>query len=222
MAAYSLTFNLGFATSQLCESISIAAQALIARDIPLDSPKKRAATAHIIGRGLQLGVLVSGVLALATVYNQHGWLKGMTASPEVRAAAGAVMPMVLVTQIFKGLSYSTGGILLGGMDWAPSTMGMVMAAVCAISYVLLTPLTLWNIWVGLAIFMGMQVLTAGVRLLSGQGPWQGLNLLSMNPNRFLNETAPSVVIAGNEGTTSTTSQGSKEENNSSQTPQLAT
>ena len=221
MAAYSLTFNLGFATSQLCESISIAAQALIARDIPLDSPKKRAATAHIIGRGLQLGVLVSGVLALATVYNQHGWLKGMTASPEVRAAAGAVMPMVLVTQIFKGLSYSTGGILLGGMDWAPSTMGMVMAAVCAISYVLLTPLTLWNIWVGLAIFMGMQVLTAGVRLLSGKGPWQGLNLLSFNPNRFLNESISPVLKWGNDGTNSS-SPGSKEENNSSQTPQLAT
>ena len=26
MAAYSLTFNLGFATSQLCESFSVAAQ----------------------------------------------------------------------------------------------------------------------------------------------------------------------------------------------------
>jgi hypothetical protein len=39
MAAYSLTFNLGFATSQLCESISVAAQCLIARDIPLDSPR---------------------------------------------------------------------------------------------------------------------------------------------------------------------------------------
>ena len=221
MAAYSLTFNLGFATSQLCESISIAAQALIARDIPLDSPKKRAATAHIIGRGLQLGVLVSGALAFATVYNQNGWLKGMTASPEVRAAAGAVMPMVLLTQIFKGLSYSTGGILLGGMDWAYSTMGMVIAAVCAISYVLLTPLTLWNIWVGLAVFMGMQVLTAVVRLLSGEGPWQGLNLLSMNPNRFLNETTPPVVIVGKDGISST-SRENKEENNSTHTPQLAT
>ena len=36
MAAYSLTFNLGFATSQLCESVSIASQALLARDVPFD------------------------------------------------------------------------------------------------------------------------------------------------------------------------------------------
>ena len=119
-------------------------KALIARDIPLDTPKKRAATAHVIMRGLQLGVLVSAALAAATVYNQQGVLQGMTASPEVRnwasqslcaffspaprqprshvcvvpraqvrAAAAAVMPMVLATQVLKGMSYSTGGILLG-------------------------------------------------------------------------------------------------------------
>jgi putative MATE family efflux protein len=75
MAAYSLTFNLGFATSQLCESISVAAQCLIARDIPLDSPRKKAATAHIITRGIQLGVLVSGALAVFTTFNQEGVLR---------------------------------------------------------------------------------------------------------------------------------------------------
>jgi hypothetical protein len=32
---------------------------------------------------------------------------------QVRAAAAAVMPMVLATQVLKGMSYSTGGILLG-------------------------------------------------------------------------------------------------------------
>ena len=125
MAAYSLTFNLGFATSQLCESISIAAQALIARDIPLDTPRKKAATAHIIMRGVQAGVVVSSVLAMTTIFNQNNMLNSMTTSPEVRAAAAMVMPVVLATQIFKGLSYSTGGILLGGLDWLYSTIGNI-------------------------------------------------------------------------------------------------
>jgi putative MATE family efflux protein len=93
MAAYSLTFNLGFATSQLCESISIAAQALIARDIPLDTPRKKAATAHVITRGMQLGILVSTVLGIVTVMHQDGVIKSMTASPEVHKAAAAVMPV---------------------------------------------------------------------------------------------------------------------------------
>jgi putative MATE family efflux protein len=132
MAAYSLTFNLGFATSQLCESISIAAQVLIARDIPLETSRKKAAIAHVINRALQLGVIVSAGLGLVTIYNQNGVLSSMTTSPEVRAAAAAVMPVVLVTQIFKGLCYSTGGILLGGLDWLNSTIGMVIASVICI------------------------------------------------------------------------------------------
>ena len=226
MAAYSLTFNLGFATSQLCESISIAAQALIARDIPLDTPRKRAATAHVIMRGLQLGVLVSAALAMTTIYNQNGVLQGMTASQEVRAAAAAVMPVVLWTQIFKGLSYSTGGILLGGMDWLYSTIGMVTASIACIGVVLVLPLSLRNIWMGLAVFMGMQVLGAAWRLLSGQGPWKDLNLWSMDPNRFLFETGGDVVeknagVVSAVSTSNSSSSNSNSESESPPTPQLA-
>lgn len=157
MAAYSLTFNLGFATSQLCESVSIAAQALIARDIPLDSPRKKAASAHIITRAIQAGILVSGGLAVATINNRDGVLGSMTTSPEVRAAAALVMPVVLVTQIFKGLSYSTGGILLGGLDWGFSTFGMCVASLVCIAVTRGLPPSLWNVWVALAAFMGTQV-----------------------------------------------------------------
>ena len=37
--------------------------------------------------------------------------------------------------------------------------------------------TLWNIWVALAAFMGTQVFVALARLVSGTGPWKGLNIL---------------------------------------------
>lgn len=72
---------------------------------------------------MQLGVIVSGILAITTIFNQNNMLNSMTTSVEVRAAAATVMPVVLATQIFKGLSYSTGGILLGGLDWLYSTIG---------------------------------------------------------------------------------------------------
>lgn len=164
MAAYSLTFNLGFATSQLCESISIAAQALIARDIPLDSPRKKAATAHIITRAIQAGILVSAGLAVATINNRDGVLGSMTTSPEVRAAAAVVMPVVLATQIFKGLSYSTGGILLGGLDWGFSTFGMCVASLVCIAVTKGLPPSLWNVWVALAAFMGTQVCVGNISI----------------------------------------------------------
>lgn len=164
MAAYSLTFNLGFATSQLCEAVSIAAQALLARDMPLDTQRKKASAAHVIKRALQAGVAVSSALSIATAYNQNGVLLQMTKSPEVRAAAAAVMPVVLFTQIWKGLAYSTGGVLLGGLDWLSSSLGMQASAAICIALVWVLPKSLYSIWIGLAAFMATQVILGLVRI----------------------------------------------------------
>jgi putative MATE family efflux protein len=157
MAAYSLTFNLGFATSQLCESISIAAQALLARDYPFDTNRKKESVSHVIRRSLLFGFLVSAALSIVTFYNQNGVLAQLTKSPDVFLAAKAVMPVVLMTQLVKGLAYSTGGIILGGLDWFWSSLGMQIAAVVCIGLVYILPPTLWNIWIALGAFMGTQV-----------------------------------------------------------------
>lgn len=157
MAAYSLTFNLGFATSQLCESISIAAQALLARDYPFDTQVKKDSVSHVIRRSLLFGLLVSMALSSVTLYNQDGVLNQLTKSPEVFLAAKAIMPVVLLTQLVKGLAYSTGGIILGGLDWFWSSLGMQLAAFVCVGLIYVLPPTLWNIWIALAGFMGTQV-----------------------------------------------------------------
>lgn len=175
MAAYSLTFNLGFATSQLCESISIAAQALLARDYPFETKMKKESASHVIKRSLLLGLIVSVGLSITTIMNQDGVLSQLTTSPEVHAAAAAVMPVVLATQLIKGFAYSTGGIILGGLDWGWSSLGMQIAAVVCVALVYLLPASLWNIWISLAAFMGAQVVVSAVRFLSGKGPWEGIS-----------------------------------------------
>jgi Na+-driven multidrug efflux pump len=177
MAAYSLTFNLGFATSQLCESISVAVQALLARDVPFKTAKKKAAAAHVMNRALLLGFLVSGGLTVATLLNQSGVLNQLTKTPEVFAAASAIMPVVLATQIFKGLAYSTGGILLGGLDWLWSTFSMVAASAVCMALITILPHSLWNVWVALAAFMATQVFISSIRFLSRKGPWTDVYIL---------------------------------------------
>lgn len=157
MAAYSLTFNLGFATSQLCESISIAAQSLLAKNYPFNTKKRKASAAHVIRRAVLLGAIVSGGLSIVTRYNQQGVISKLSSSPEVREAALSIMPVVLVTQLFKGLAYSSGGIILGGLDWYWSSLSMQLSAVACVGLVFLLPKTLWNIWVALAAFMATQV-----------------------------------------------------------------
>ena len=176
MAAYSLTFNLGFATSQLCESVSIAVQALLAREMPLTTPMKKVKAGHVMKRALLLGFLVSSGLTITTLKNTDQVLAGMTTSLEVRQAAKAIMPIVLVTQIFKGLAYSTGGILLGGLDWVWSTASMTIAGIVCTTLIHVLPPSLWNTWVALAVFMAAQVTVSSARFLSKTGPWEGVNL----------------------------------------------
>jgi putative MATE family efflux protein len=177
MAAYSLTFSLGFATSQLCEAIAIASQVLIARYFPFgDHAEGLEAARHIVRRSLSLGLLVSGGLSALTYFNQDFILRLLTRSPEVYAVAAAVMPVVLVTQLFKGLEYSTGGIVLGGQDWKWSSFGSILAAVLSVGFFSVMPSSLWNIWVGLAVLMVTQVGVAMFRITSGHGPWAGLHV----------------------------------------------
>ncbi len=117
MAAHSLSFNLAFTTSQLCEAISIAAQSLLARYVPFhNSSGRKDAARHVIYRALGVGLLISSALTLLTHLNQHRLLRVLTTSEEVRAAVVAVMPMVLATQLCKAIEHSTSGILLGGLD----------------------------------------------------------------------------------------------------------
>jgi putative MATE family efflux protein len=176
MAAYSMTFNLGFATSQLCESVAIAGQALLAREYPFGSAKRKSAARHVIRRCLVLGLLISAALSTLTLANQSSVLRKLTSSEEVYQAAAQIMPVVLLTQLFKGLAYSTGGIILGGLDWFWSSLGMQIAAALAIGMVYVMPLSLWNIWASLCVFMATQVVVSGYRIVSNKGPWNGLDI----------------------------------------------
>ena len=176
MAAYSMTFNLGFTTSQICESISIAAQSLIARDMPLTTKRKKMIASHVVNRALLSGVLVSGTLTLSILLNQAGAMSQMTKSPEVRALAVSVMPIVLIAQILKGVSSSTVGILMGGLDWEWSTAGMATASMICVALVKwILPPSLASIWISLSFFMATQLIFGISRIYSNSGPWKGLN-----------------------------------------------
>lgn len=177
MAAYSLTFNLGFATSQLCEAFSVAAQALLARELPFNTKRKVHTVQHIIQRSLFLGLAVSGSLSIITKINLKNVLGTMAKSIAVQEAAAHIMPIVLITQLFKGLSYASGGILLGGRDWKWSTASMIISSIVCLSLVKILPLSLWNVWVSLAAFMAVQVVCALTRIFSRTGPWRHIQVI---------------------------------------------
>ena len=189
-AAYNLTFQLGFATTQICESVAVAVQAMLAREFALlkaanKNDARAAGEARANGRALvKFSVLVGGsiavALSLATYALESRILAFLTSDPAIRSAASAIFPLVLATQVLKGLAYPANGIIMGGCDWNFSMAAMWASNVLCLTYLKQTlkttgmPLTLDSIWKGLAIFMATQVAASVLRVASMTGPWRVL------------------------------------------------
>ena len=107
-AAYNLTFQLGFATTQICESCAVAVQTLLARELADESKspaKTRATLSYLIKGSIAFGGFVALSLSLATYLKQKSIIAGLTTNPSVQAAAESIFPAVLVTQGMKIFAY---------------------------------------------------------------------------------------------------------------------
>jgi putative MATE family efflux protein len=176
-AAYNVVFQLGTATTQICESFAVAAQALLARELQgADAARKKAAIAHVIKRAILAGGVVSALLSILTWHQQTSVLAGLTSDPAVLAAAAAIMPIVLLTQVSKGLAYPVNGVVMGGLDWGflTASMWVCNAACCAVVFYFKPVQTIGTIWYGLCTFMSMQCITGLARILSRTGVWKAL------------------------------------------------
>lgn len=180
-AAHNMCFQLGVATTQLCESIAIATQTLLARELSAARDTyKRTAARHVVGRGMLFGSIVSTAVSAVTFVNRRKVIDGLTILPEVRAAAYAVMPLVLTCQVLKGLAYPVSGALMGALDWRASAAAMVLAQGCTLLLVAVWSgggariLALNELWGALAVLFAVQTGAGLVRIVSGTGPWKAL------------------------------------------------
>ena len=181
-AAYNLTFQLGFATTQICEAVAVAVQTLLARelsDTTTYSPKVRSkVVSHLINTSLVIGGGVATALSLTTYLQRDSVLRGLTTNVAVQSASAAIFPAVLVTQVFKGLAYPVNGIIMGGLDWLFTMIAMWAANVICVGMIkgfsLSGTVSLGQIWWALAAFMGTQVVTGILRYQSKTGIWKML------------------------------------------------
>lgn len=184
-AAYNLTFQLGFATTQICESVAVAVQTLLAREIAGGAVKESASrknlrarrVRHLINGSILVGGLVAGGLSTLTWFQKESVLRGLTTDGSIREASRVIFPAVMVTQVLKGLAYPVNGIIMGGLDWK-----FTMAAMWLANFVCVGMLQFWSrgggvvtlgqIWWALAAFMGTQVVTGALRFSSMTGIWR--------------------------------------------------
>jgi hypothetical protein len=107
-AAYNLTFQLGFATTQICESVAVAVQTLLAREMAggyvdndddgIGAVVRAERVRHLINGSILVGGAVAGALSLLTFFQRDGVLRGLTTNTAIREASAAVFPVVLITQ----------------------------------------------------------------------------------------------------------------------------
>jgi putative MATE family efflux protein len=185
-AAYNLTFQLGFATTQICEAVAVAVQTLLARemaDTDTHSPAVRSALVrHLIHVSIVLGGGVATVLSVSTWWRRDAILASLTSSKAVQAAAAGIFPAVLTTQVLKGFAYPVNGIIMGGLDWVFTMLVMWLANFACVGLIRgfaqqgggLGVVSLGQIWWALAAFMGTQVVAGILRVHSKTGVWKVL------------------------------------------------
>jgi len=187
--AYSLTFQLGFATSQVAESLATSTQVLLAQALRKDQESQAFAplsTAeagrHVVVRGLQAGLALSLLLGTATLLFQGSVLRLMTSDALVRATASGAMLWVLLAQALKAMAYPMNGALMGALDWNYSAVALWIAGLAGVASARLCgpgaaaggTAALAGLWVGLVGFFGVQLLLGLGRIASGRGPWRAL------------------------------------------------
>jgi putative MATE family efflux protein len=185
-AAHLLCFNLGVVLSQLCESIAVATQTLLARamgtllaasasgeapDAQVRADSRRDAW-HVIRLGSAVGAVIAGSLTALTALRPARVIASLTTDIAVREACGSIVVPVLACQLFKGLAFPSNGVVMGGLDWEFATFGVWAGSALCIGLVhARSPPTLLTIWIGLSAFMASQTLFSALRVASRKGPW---------------------------------------------------
>ena len=103
-------------------------------------------------------------------------LRGLTTDASIREASSVIFPVVLLTQVLKGLAYPVNGIIMGGLDWKFTMLAMWLANIICVGMVQVwakaNVMSLGKIWWALAAFMGTQVVTGFLRFQSKTGVWR--------------------------------------------------
>jgi putative MATE family efflux protein len=194
MAAYNLTFQLGFATTQICEAVAVAVQTLIAREMASQRHPpyvKAKVIRHLIATSLWLGGGVAALLSLATLLGRDWIVPALTSNAAIQAATIHIFPVVLLTQVLKGLAYPVNGTIMGGLDWVFSMVVMWMSNLACVGLLRYYAarssaaagagvggglVTLGQIWTALAAFMATQVVAGVLRYTSQTGVWKVLRV----------------------------------------------
>jgi putative MATE family efflux protein len=177
-SAYSVTFQLGFFITLVCESITVAVQALLSRELADESQSlelRKRIGGHIIRTGILSGVGITAILTTILYTRRYSVIQVFSKNREVQEAVLAALPAFLFTQLVKGLAFPINGVMLGGMQWRFSmVITWIANAVCFATLQIGSP-SVSQIWTAWSTFFATQAFFGLVRYARHDGIWKRLN-----------------------------------------------
>jgi len=169
-AAHQIAFQIWLASSLLSDSLAVASQSLISRNLGQHQQGKAKSIASIcIKLAIILGCILTAVLMIACLVAPQNLF---TSDAKVLQALGSVMPMVIGSQVVNSIAFVLDGIVYGyGRDgFIYAAKSMIFAAIpsiatmfaglqCCLHYSLGPMRILQCVWVGLLVLMVSRSLT---------------------------------------------------------------
>jgi len=164
VAAHTIGFQLWIFVALALDSVAIAAQALIGRLLGAGAVDSAATLARrLAGAGLVFGVAVGALFAAG-----HDVIPALfTSDDEVLRQAGILWPWLVGMMPLAGILFALDGVFFGAGDLAFMRRMTLIAALGAFLPLLIAAhvfdLGLGGVWAGIAAFIAVRMLLAGLR-----------------------------------------------------------
>jgi putative MATE family efflux protein len=168
LAAWQIAMQMFLLLALVLDSIAIAGQALIARDLGAGSLDR----AMAVGRRLMSLGLILGLMLLAVVAVVARPLAGVfTDDPAVIAAAGDLILWVAAIQPLSAIAFTLDGILIGASDTRFLAGSMAISSAIFVSLAFVALAQDWGtggLAVGATIWLVLRSATTGTRFVRGR------------------------------------------------------
>jgi len=186
-AAHQIAFQLWLASSLLADSLAVAGQSLIARELAHGDARGRRYATDVVSRVTNLSLLLG--MALATGLTVGCYILPLprlfSSDMEVMSVLGLLLPAVIATQPLNALAFTLDGVLYGVNGFKYAAGAMIASALPAVAAMLLGMQAAgalgWTfdgrllvVWGGLALLMFLRFATIMVPLRNLWPPFDKL------------------------------------------------
>eukprot|EP00890_Picochlorum_soloecismus_P000014 jgi/Picsp_1/1012/NSC_04496-R1_mate efflux family protein chloroplastic-like len=175
-AAHQIAFQVWLASSLLADSLAVAAQALIARELGGKKNANDARISKIAARSCSLGLSLGATLSIALlILMLVSPMSIFTRDPAVINILCIIFPAIIISQPVNAFAFVLDGVLYGFGEFTYTAKAMAFSALPAIctmyiGFMLCSSLSLDSIcilksvWAGLFVLMVMRSITMLIRL----------------------------------------------------------